>query len=101
MSRAAARVRGALAGHFRRKGIFMLDRKRSFVGQGLLVAAALAALVMAGCKHDDENAGQPGGGPPAAGGPGGRRMGGPGGGRGGPVAANASASEIFQQKCSG
>src|SRR5947209_377665 len=100
----------------------MIDRRHSFLSLGSLAIAVLCMVAAAGCNKPDEQkaggptpgapSGPPGGprgrpGGPAGsaggqmGGPGGR-MGGPGGGFGGrnaPVAANATASEIFQQKC--
>ena len=65
------------------------------------VSLALSALAVTGCSRTEEASAPsdaPGGG--RMGGPGGR-MGGPGGGRFAAVAATATASEIFGQKCQG
>ena len=77
-------------------------RKLSLAGTfaGLL---SLSLLLVAGChKAADDSANAPSGNPGGPGGPPGGMMGrgGPGGpGRGGPIAANASGSEILQKKC--
>jgi len=96
----------------------MTNRRHSLLGVVSLATAALCVMAAIGCNKPQEGTGGgPGGpagpgGPPMGGrgpmggpggmmgGPGGRR-GGPGGmmGRGQPVAANATASEIFQSRC--
>lgn len=74
----------------------MMPTKRN-VTAGLLAAFPLGLLILAaGCsKSQDTAAGPPPG--PAMSGPGG----GPRGGPGTPIAATASGSEIYQQKCQG
>ena len=75
----------------------MTRNRRGAFGAAITIAA-VSALLAAGCSKPDAPAGGPVGG--MGGGPGGR-MGGPGGGMGpgARVAENASAAEIFQQKC--
>ena len=73
----------------------------------LLLAVSLlmpvSVLVFGGCSNNEETSGASSDSGGAMGGPGGR-MGGPNGGGGPrfePAAANATASEIFLQKCQG
>ncbi|MBV9467638.1 MAG: cytochrome c [Abitibacteriaceae bacterium] len=102
-----------------------MKRKRSRLSTGIWVTLSsclLVTLLTSGCSQNQESAGSPSdssspsqsastGGPggPGAGGPGQRGPGGPGGPGGPngpgrrmePVAATATAPQIYQQKCSG
>jgi mono/diheme cytochrome c family protein len=80
-------------------------RLRPITMAGLGAVMTLSLFVAAGCGKKEDAAGPPTDGP--GGTSVGMRRGGPGGmgrgpgGRGGPVAADASGSDIYQQKCQG